>query len=55
MKFGGKRVLPSFALIQDIAAAGRHEITLDTSGRPPQAEQHPSRKPANKLKIYSFE
>lgn len=49
VKFGGKIVLPSFVLIQDLAMAGKHEITLDTSGRRPQAEQHPSRKPANTL------
>ena len=54
VKFGGKPVLPSFALIQDVAAAGKHEITLDVSGRPPQAEQHPSRPPAKKLQNASW-
>jgi len=49
VKFRGKPALPSFALIQDVASGGKHEIIIDVSGRPPQAEQHPSRTPAKKL------
>ncbi len=36
VKLGGRAVLPSFALIKDMAEPGKHQITFDTSGLPPQ-------------------
>ncbi|HKV95478.1 MAG TPA: hypothetical protein VJW20_23235 [Candidatus Angelobacter sp.] len=54
VSFRGKPMLPSFVLIRDIVEPGKHEITIDASGRPPQAEQHPSRKPPHRLRNMSL-
>jgi hypothetical protein len=49
VKLQGKPVLPSFSLIQDKIHTGRHNITFDVSGAPPQADQSPAlKKPTSK-------
>lgn len=37
VRLGGRPVLPSFSLIQDLSDRGKHQITFDTSGPEPQA------------------
>jgi hypothetical protein len=37
VRLGGRPVLPSFSLIQDLGDRGKHQITFDTSGPEPQA------------------
>jgi hypothetical protein len=55
VKYGGKLVLPSFSLIQDLSHTGPHNITIDVSGKPPSSTApQPSKRIAVELKATSW-
>jgi hypothetical protein len=54
VKLQGRRVLPSFALMQNIGDRGKHQITFDTSGPEPQALRPLPRKTPARLSTASW-
>jgi hypothetical protein len=49
VRLGGRPVLPSFSLIQDLGDRRTHNVTIDTSGPAPQALRSPPRKTPARL------